>query len=64
MFNKLEQIAKQEEPSTPVLGCRISKALEPENVSDDVSLVMKFYLGLVVSDRNISVILIVTYIVG
>ncbi|XP_060579033.1 DNA polymerase subunit gamma-1-like [Ruditapes philippinarum] len=35
MFNKLEEIAKQEEPCTPVLGCRISKALEPENVSED-----------------------------
>lgn len=35
MFNKLEQIAKNEQPSTPVLGCRISKALEPEFVSDD-----------------------------
>lgn len=37
MFNKLEQIAKDAQPSTPVLGCRISKALEPEFVSDDVS---------------------------
>lgn len=35
MFNKLEQIAKDAQPSTPVLGCRISKALEPEFVSDD-----------------------------
>nr|CAG4651578.1 EOG090X00SQ [Triops cancriformis] len=29
MFNKLEEIAQQEEPVTPVLGCRISRALEP-----------------------------------
>jgi DNA polymerase gamma 1 len=42
MFNKLEEIAKQEEPCTPVLGCRISKALEPENVSEDVSEVELF----------------------
>lgn len=35
MFNKLEEIAQLDEPRTPVLGCRISKALEPENVSDD-----------------------------
>ena len=37
MFNRLEEIAKSEMPCTPVLGCRISKALEPENVYDDVS---------------------------
>lgn len=37
MFNQLEMIAKEEQPRTPVLGCRISKALEPENVLDDVS---------------------------
>ncbi|KAL4228151.1 hypothetical protein ACF0H5_013584 [Mactra antiquata] len=35
MFNKLELIAQQEEPRTPVLGCRISKALEPEYVNND-----------------------------
>ncbi|XP_066211099.1 DNA polymerase subunit gamma-1 isoform X1 [Saccopteryx leptura] len=29
MFNKLESIATSEEPRTPVLGCRISRALEP-----------------------------------
>nr|CAG4643709.1 EOG090X00SQ [Lepidurus arcticus] len=29
MFNKLEEIAQQNEPVTPVLGCRISRALEP-----------------------------------
>ncbi|XP_067132556.1 DNA polymerase subunit gamma-1 isoform X1 [Centruroides vittatus] len=32
MFNKLEEIAQSSEPRTPVLGCRISKALEPETV--------------------------------
>ena len=37
MFNGLEGIAKSDEPATPVLGCRISKALEPENVLNDVS---------------------------
>lgn len=29
MFNKLESIATAAEPRTPVLGCRISRALEP-----------------------------------
>uniref|UniRef100_A0A8C2P732 DNA polymerase subunit gamma-1 n=1 Tax=Capra hircus TaxID=9925 RepID=A0A8C2P732_CAPHI len=29
MFNKLESIATSDIPSTPVLGCRISRALEP-----------------------------------
>ncbi|KAM6202157.1 DNA polymerase subunit gamma-1 isoform 2-T2 [Rhynchocyon petersi] len=29
MFNKLESIATSDSPSTPVLGCRISRALEP-----------------------------------
>ena len=37
MFNKLEKIARCEEPRTPVLGCMISKALEPRNVNADVS---------------------------
>ena len=41
MFNRLEEIAKSEMPCTPVLGCRISKALEPENVYDDVSQVLQ-----------------------
>ncbi|XP_067649163.1 DNA polymerase subunit gamma-1-like [Haliotis asinina] len=35
MFNGLEKIARSEEPLTPVLGCRISRALEPEHVLDD-----------------------------
>ena len=38
MFNRLEEIARSEEPCTPVLGCRISKALEPDTVYDDVSI--------------------------
>lgn len=29
MFNKLESIATADEPRTPVLGCRVSRALEP-----------------------------------
>ncbi|XP_062246286.1 DNA polymerase subunit gamma-1 [Platichthys flesus] len=35
MFNKLESIAHSEQPATPVLGCRISRALEPEAVKDE-----------------------------
>lgn len=35
MFNALESIANSEAPVTPVLGCRISKALEPRYVLDD-----------------------------
>lgn len=34
MFNKLEAIAREAEPRTPVLGCRLSRALEPDNVYD------------------------------
>jgi DNA polymerase gamma 1 len=35
MFNRLEQIAKGADPATPVLGCRVSRALESEHVRDD-----------------------------
>ncbi|XP_061077488.1 DNA polymerase subunit gamma-1 [Conger conger] len=35
MFNKLESIAQSAEPSTPVLGCRISRALEPRSVNNE-----------------------------
>ncbi|KAJ8249452.1 hypothetical protein GJAV_G00235080 [Gymnothorax javanicus] len=35
MFNKLESIAQSAEPSTPVLGCRISRALEPRAVKNE-----------------------------
>nr|CAG4640618.1 EOG090X00SQ [Eulimnadia texana] len=35
MFNKLEDIAQSETPRTPVLGCRISRALEPRNVGTE-----------------------------
>uniref|UniRef100_A0A673BYT9 DNA polymerase subunit gamma-1 n=1 Tax=Sphaeramia orbicularis TaxID=375764 RepID=A0A673BYT9_9TELE len=35
MFNKLENIAHSQQPSTPVLGCRISRALEPKAVKDE-----------------------------
>ena len=37
MFNSLERIALSDEPRTPVLGCRISRALEPRNVDEAVS---------------------------
>uniref|UniRef100_A0A668AVG8 DNA polymerase subunit gamma-1 n=1 Tax=Myripristis murdjan TaxID=586833 RepID=A0A668AVG8_9TELE len=35
MFNKLESIAHSAQPATPVLGCRISRALEPLAVKDE-----------------------------
>lgn len=35
MFNKLEEIAQSEYPQTPVLHCRISRALEPRNVGKE-----------------------------
>ncbi|XP_059191026.1 DNA polymerase subunit gamma-1 [Centropristis striata] len=35
MFNKLESIAHSAEPATPVLGCRISRALEPKAVRNE-----------------------------
>lgn len=35
MFNKLEEIATSEQPSTPILRCRISRALEPAAVGHD-----------------------------
>ncbi|XP_037308034.2 DNA polymerase subunit gamma-1 [Pungitius pungitius] len=35
MFNKLEAIAHSAQPATPVLGCRISRALEPTAVRDE-----------------------------
>ncbi|XP_074645763.1 DNA polymerase subunit gamma-1-like isoform X2 [Tubulanus polymorphus] len=34
-FNMLETIATSEEPTTPVLGCKISKALKPDVVFDN-----------------------------
>lgn len=36
MFNKLENIAHSAQPATPVLGCRISRALEPAAVKNEV----------------------------
>lgn len=36
MFNKLESIAHSAQPATPVLGCRISRALEPKAVRNEV----------------------------
>lgn len=38
MFNKLESIATSDTPRTPVLGCRISRALEPSTVQGEVSV--------------------------
>uniref|UniRef100_A0A452TM59 DNA polymerase subunit gamma-1 n=1 Tax=Ursus maritimus TaxID=29073 RepID=A0A452TM59_URSMA len=35
MFNKLESIAMSDTPCTPVLGCRISRALEPSAVQGE-----------------------------
>lgn len=35
MFNKLEEIAQSECPETPILNCRISRALEPRNVGKE-----------------------------
>jgi DNA polymerase gamma 1 len=35
MFNKLEEIAQSDSPQTPVLHCRISRALEPRNVGNE-----------------------------
>ncbi|XP_037365894.1 DNA polymerase subunit gamma-1 isoform X2 [Talpa occidentalis] len=35
MFNKLESIATSAAPQTPVLGCRISRALEPSAVQGE-----------------------------
>uniref|UniRef100_A0A665VII3 DNA polymerase subunit gamma-1 n=1 Tax=Echeneis naucrates TaxID=173247 RepID=A0A665VII3_ECHNA len=35
MFNKLESIAHSAQPATPVLGCRISRALEPKAAKDE-----------------------------
>lgn len=37
MFNKLEEIAETDEPKTPVLDARMSKALDPKKVRSDVS---------------------------
>lgn len=44
MFNKLETIAHSAQPATPVLGCRISRALEPAAVKDEVRMLMAFLL--------------------
>lgn len=35
MFNKLESIAHSDRPATPVLNCRISRALEPSAVQEE-----------------------------
>lgn len=38
MFNKLESIALSPSPQTPVLGCHISRALEPAMVKGEVRM--------------------------
>jgi len=38
MFNKLESIALSPSPQTPVLGCHISRALEPAVAKGEVGL--------------------------
>ena len=35
MFNKLEEIAHSNSPETPALSCKISRALEPQNVGKE-----------------------------
>lgn len=40
MFNKLEEIALSRNPSTPALGCRISRALEPRAVDRNVIFIV------------------------
>ena len=52
MFNALEKIANSEAPVTPVLGCRISKALEPRYVLDDVGGCCSLYENQLVFLRN------------
>lgn len=50
MFNKLEKVANSKEPFTPVLKCRMSRALEPKHVGTDVS----YYSEGVVSGYGLS----------
>ncbi len=56
MFNSLEKIACNEDPKTPVLNCRISRALEPRNVNDAVSEkkdnIITNYFFLLVYDKS------------
>eukprot|EP00794_Sanderia_malayensis_P010229 gene10229-11278_t len=40
MFNKLEDIAVSNEPRTPVLNCKISRALDPNVVREEVCVVL------------------------
>ncbi|KRX71092.1 DNA polymerase subunit gamma-1 [Trichinella sp. T6] len=41
LFNALEKIARSPQPRTPILGCRISRALEPDVVNEDVRYLTK-----------------------
>lgn len=45
MFNKLESIAMSDTPRTPVLGCCISRALEPSVVQGEVSYLATMECG-------------------
>jgi DNA polymerase gamma 1 len=36
MFNRLEEIAQEKCPQTPILGCSISRSLVPSVVHNDV----------------------------
>lgn len=36
-FNRLEEIARQANPKTPVLGAELTQALNPKVVGEDVS---------------------------
>ena len=51
LFNKLESIALSELPRTPVLGCCISKALEPKYVGTSVSILMPSQIPLSLTHR-------------
>lgn len=43
MFNKLEEIAKQRRPRTPVLDAAITKCLQPDYVGDGVSYLFHLF---------------------
>ena len=55
MFNKLESIAHSAQPATPVLGCRISRALEPKAVSNEVRTLIHTKLFYTVNNVGIRV---------
>lgn len=53
-FNKLENIAHSAQPATPVPGCRISRALEPQTVKDEV---WRTYANTIIKAHNIYIII-------